>query len=248
MGGLTLKVRVILGAVVVLFFMAGFSCDSSGPDIITALQGLCEGEGDVQLDIPITVFCEVERITAAITGPSMDPINIVIDKNSPKLSTTIPSGPDRHLLLVVETIGGDISFETDFCVPDNRPVVISVNITMDNNRPTIRSITPSGGPVTHGSTVKFEASAFDRDECDRISYKWSATTGTIKGNGRTAVWEARCENVSNPSYSPEPCGQGVVSLTVSDNRSGDEGGRKSRTESEIFNVTCNDIPWGTCTP
>jgi hypothetical protein len=234
-----MKARVIAGTVVVLFLVAGLSCDPSGPDIITALQGLCEGEGDVHLDIPVTVFCEVERITAVISGPDMDPINIVIDKNSPKLSTTIPSGPNRHLSLVVETIGGDIPVEWDFCVPDNRPVVISVNITMGNNAPTIRSITPSGGPVDHGSTVKLEASAFDRDECDRISYKWAVTAGTIKGNGRTATWVPDCPTPITWTYGSTPCGDAVVSLAVSDNRSADEGGRKTSKTSETFNVNCN---------
>lgn len=72
----------------------------------------------------------------------------------------------------------------------------------------------NGAPAIVSSTQRIKLSRGAKDpDGDRVTYRWAATNGKIKGNGLTAVW---VRVVPEPGF-VKP---GVVSVTALDGRGG----------------------------
>jgi hypothetical protein len=90
-----------------------------------------------------------------------------------------------------------------------------------NKPPTITSLTPSATEVTRGGSCTISCVASDPDG-DALTYSWSATGGSISGNGSSVTWTA-----------PDAVGTYSVTVTVSD---GEE------TVSESCNIQVVNSP------
>jgi hypothetical protein len=182
----------------------------------------CTG-GPINVSIPATVFCDITRIAATVSGPDMTTQVVTIDRNNPSVTLTIPSGPERHLVVNVFTADnpGSPSFTSGtftFCVPDGQPVSVSVDVAETNRNPIVGAISltttlPGPGPLRPGNPVSLSVSAEDPDACDGVTgFTWSTAFGIITGSGNTAVWRPRC-----PTFAA--C-DATVEVTVEDGRGG----------------------------
>jgi hypothetical protein len=215
-----------LGVAAALAVLAlGASCDLFNiPDEWTdSSLAECKG-GPVHIAIPATVFCGVSKITATVSGIDMATINVTIDQANPSTTLTIPSGPDRRLMVWVYTADHPdtpafVSPVFSFCVPDRQPVTVAVDVVEKNRNPDIRGIDPGSGTFPSGEAVRLTASASDPDACDRVkSFSWSTDSGTIAAEaakaavGSAAIWTPQCPG-------PQAC-DASVTVRVADLRGG----------------------------
>jgi hypothetical protein len=68
-------------------------------------------------------------------------------------------------------------------------LIFSIGCTIVNQSPIILNITASAEQVNPSQTIKINCEARDADR-DNITYTWSATEGTISGNGPEVEWKA----------------------------------------------------------
>jgi hypothetical protein len=189
--------------------------DGSGT---TVDLGECTG-GPVAVTIPATVYCDITSIAATISGPDMTTLDVSIDRDSPSATLSIPSGPERQLVVRVFTAADPatpafISNTFTFCVSDQQPVTVSVDAAKSNRPPLVGAIGISDvGELVSGKPVTLTVSAIDPDACDSVtSYAWTSDVGIMSGSGNTAVWVPRC-----PSFAG--C-EATVAVAVQDGRGG----------------------------
>jgi hypothetical protein len=98
-------------------------------------------------------------------------------------------------------------------------VVVSVVLyaTRGNHRPVIASLQAEPAGITPGGSCQIVCDATDSDG-NSLSYNWSATGGTINGEGATVTWIA-----------PDSSGSYSVEATVSDGHGGEATGVVSIT-------------------
>ena len=84
-----------------------------------------------------------------------------------------------------------------------------------NNSPIVNDLIFQSGPVVSSGSYDVKCIADDTDD-DTLLYEWSATGGTVSGEGNTVVWKAP---VSAGTYS--------IEVTVSDGKGGQTALRKS---------------------
>jgi hypothetical protein len=105
----------------------------------------------------------------------------------------------------------DGEFEISVTVDDGKGGTTTKSITITvvtNQRPVITSVTAEPEKIIPGETSTITCVATDADG-DTLSYAWSATGGTVSGEGRIVTWQA-----------PEFDGEFVVSVTVDDGKGG----------------------------
>jgi hypothetical protein len=209
-----------LGAAAALSFLVPLGCsllpdDGSG---ITVNLGECTG-GPVAVTIPATVYCDITSIAATISGPGMTTLDVTIDRDSPSATLSIPSGPERQLVVRVFTAADPaapafVSNTFTFCVSEQQPVTVSVDAAESNRPPLVGAIGISdAGELIFGKPVTLSVAAVDPDACDGVrGYTWSSDAGIISGSGNTAVWVPRC-----PSFAG--C-QATGAVAVQDGRGG----------------------------
>jgi hypothetical protein len=184
----------------------------------TVSLGGCTG-GPVSVSIPALVYCDVTRIAATVSGPDMTTREVAIDRDNASATLTIPSGPERSLVVRVFTADNPAapsytSSTYNFCVADGEPVSVSVDVIEANRNPDVGAISPApAGVLTRGSDVALSVTATDPDACDGVrSYTWSADFGVISGSGDKVVW--------NPDCPTGRACQATVTVTVQDGRGG----------------------------
>ena len=83
-----------------------------------------------------------------------------------------------------------------------------------NQRPVITSLTPEATTIIPGGVTSITCEANDPDG-DKLSYTWSATGGTVSGQGKTIAWQA-----AEKDGKPVANGDYVISVTVDDGKEG----------------------------
>lgn len=78
-----------------------------------------------------------------------------------------------------------------------------------NQKPVIEKLTATKEVVDPSGSAQLSCVALDRDR-DQLSYIWSATGGTLSGEGSSVTWSA-----------PQKSGVYTVTVTVSDGRGGE---------------------------
>lgn len=181
--------------------------------------GECTG-GPIAVSIPAVVYCDITSIAATVSGPDMTTQEVTIDRNNPSATLTIPSGPERQLVVRVFTAADPTtpSFTSNtytFCVADGEPVSVSVDVAKVNRNPNVGAISPAAaGELIPGEPVALSVTAEDPDACDSVkSFTWSTGFGRIEGFGNAALWTPWCPT------SFQGC-EASVTVAVEDSRGG----------------------------
>lgn len=234
-----MRLRALCVAAAMVSFSLASSCDLFPDDgNENNDNATCTG-GPVSLTAPATVFCSVSKITATVSGTDMDTIDVTIDRDNPTLTLTIPSGPERQLVVRIYTAENtDAPFFTsptyNFCVPDREPVSVAVKVTLKNREPSVGAIVPDGVTLPSGVPVLLTVAARDPDSCDEVkSYLWSTGFGIISGDAGSATWTPQCPGGGSCEAS--------VAVTVKDDRGG------SSTSRGTYRIGVNHPPAVTLT-
>jgi len=121
-------------------------------------------------------------------------------------------------------------------------ILMGAGCAIFNKPPVIDSLTPNATSVARGGSCTISCAASDPDG-DTPTYTWTATGGTISGEGSTVTWEA-----------PTAEGSYTISVTVSDGKGGTAGDsidiQVTNTPPEITSLTpsaTNVARGGSCT-
>jgi chitinase len=122
---------------------------------------------------------------------------------------TAPEAPGTYTVSVEVSDGNDIATDQ-----------ITIAVLTPNNPPVIESLTTDCPRVKQSHSAILTCVASDPDE-DELTYTWSAERGSIDGEGAEVTW-----------VGPNEFGTFVITLTVSDGRSGE-------ASSEISIIVCS---------
>jgi hypothetical protein len=106
---------------------------------------------------------------------------------SGKTSFAIPA--DAAVLLVIAPAGGAITYELDKMLIDGVIVDYRSGQPIANYPPRIKSLAATKSTLMIGQNTMVYCMANDREN-DGLSYSWSATGGTLTGNGAQVTWTA----------------------------------------------------------
>ncbi len=126
------------------------------------------------------------------------------------VSMTISAGSVS--VVVIAPAGGAMTKVLDKTLI-NSVVVDYRNGYSGNHPPRIKSLSPDSARMSVRTPVNIYCSAADRDS-DALTYSWSASRGTIAGNGPVVTWTA-----------PDSPGVCVVTCTVDDGHGGNAAAR-----------------------
>ena len=127
------------------------------------------------------------------------------------------------VLAVVAILGSACAAPAPPPVPPPAPV--------PNQSPVISKITANPAEGISGSSITITAVAADPDD-DPITFKWSASEGTITGTGSAVTWAA-----------PNKTGNFTIGLTVADSRGGQTTGSVAvNVVGPTKTVTINTVP------
>jgi chitinase len=122
---------------------------------------------------------------------------------------TAPEAPGTYTVSVEVSDGNDIATDQ-----------LTIAVLTPNNPPVIESLTTDCPRVKQSHSAILTCVASDPDE-DELTYTWSAERGSIDGEGAEVTW-----------VGPNEFGTFVITLTVSDGRSGE-------ASSEISIIVCS---------
>ena len=119
-----------------------------------------------------------------------------------------------------KTLRKTVAFFTLFCVS----IWLCCSCGISNNSPVIDNLLFPSDQVVSSGSYGVECIASDADG-DTLQYVWSATDGTISGDGNTVIWKA-----------PDFSGTYNIEVTVSDGKGG------SATSQKSVSVVDNQLP------
>lgn len=104
-------------------------------------------------------------------------------------STSVPIPSNAAVVLVVTPAGGTLTYDLDRTIVNGVVIDYRSGRTVTNYPPRIKSLTADSLNITTGKTVNIFCTATDRNS-DSLGYAWSASGGTLNGDGPLISWTA----------------------------------------------------------
>jgi len=163
--------------------------------------------------------CEITCVASDLDGDSLSyewaANRGSISGEGPVVSWTAPEADGTYTITVSvsDSNGGqDIDYLSIEVVPNSPPTVESLDIieVVPNNPPTIESLDTEEAEVIVSASCNIECVASDQDG-DELGYEWSASGGSISGEGSMVTWTA-----------PEAAGTYTIMVMVTDDQGGED--------------------------
>ena len=123
-------------------------------------------------------------------------------------TVSLPIETNAAVLIVLTPAGGTASYEGDKLLVNGVVVDFHSNQLVANYPPRIKSLAPDSSTVPRRGAISVYCTAVDRNN-DTLAYIWSASGGSLSGNGAVVCWQA-----------PDSAGSYIVTCTVSDGHGG----------------------------
>jgi len=151
----------------------------------------------------LTIVCNAEDPDGDTLTFSWSADAGTVDATRQTLTWKAPSF-DKNVVISVKVDDGKGNTTTE-----SRTITVTAN-----RRPVITSLTPEATTIIPGGKTSITCEANDADG-DKLSYTWSASGGTVSGQGKTITWQA-----AEKDGKPVANGNYVISVTVDDGKEG----------------------------
>jgi hypothetical protein len=152
-----------------------------------------------------------------------DIVSKTLLKNGVNGSTSITIPSDAAVIAVILPSGGNVTYDLDKMLVNGIIVDYHSGQTVSNYPPRIKSLSADSTTILLGSDIKIYCTAKDKDG-DLISYSWSASDGSISGDGSQITWTA-----------PNTIGSYFITCSVEDGKGGEISDTISIKVVELIN-------------